>query len=85
MFYEIVWMIYTLAICIFLGAGLLSLTYSLSITSRAARAATMAFSGLILIIGIYFSYRWNADKREIQALGLKIEQALDLYMTTHKK
>jgi hypothetical protein len=85
MLYETVWMIYALAICILLGIGLLSLTCSLSITGRAARTGAMALSGLIIITGLYFFYRWNSEKREIQAMGLKVEQVLDQYMKTHKK
>jgi Flp pilus assembly protein TadB len=85
MLYETVWMICISTVCILLSIGLLSLILSLSMAVRGARAAAMALSVVIVITGLYVSYRWNAEKREIQALGLKAEQALDLYMTTPKK
>lgn len=85
MLYETVWMIYALGVGLFLSIGLLGLTFSLSIAVKSIRVVSMVLSVLIIFSGIYFSYRWNAEKKEIQALGQQVEQTLNQYLAKHKK
>ena len=85
MIYKSVWMVYTSTVCILVSIGLLSLTLSLEIASRGAKAVAMALSVIILMAGLYFSYRWNADKKEIQELGLRVAQAISKCLIIQQK
>ena len=85
MLYETAWLFFTLGIGILLSIGLLGLFFSLSIPGRTVKEEAVILSVLIILTSIYFSYKWNAEKREIQALGQQAELALKQYLTSHKK
>jgi disulfide bond formation protein DsbB len=85
MLYEIFWLVFALMVGIFMSIGILGLAFSPSIPTKPARIVAMILSLLILLAGIYFSYRWNADKREIRAWSGQAEQAIKIYLDTHKK
>lgn len=84
MLYETAWLFFTLGIGILLSIGLLGLFFFLSIPGRTIKEEAVILSVLIILTGIYFSYRWNAEKKEIQVLGQQVEQALNHYLTAHK-
>lgn len=85
MLYETAWLFFTLGIGILLSIGLLGLFFFLSIPGRTIKEEAVILSVLIILSGIYFSYKWNAEKKEIQVLGQQVEQALNHYLTAHKK
>ena len=86
MLYETAWMFFVLGIGIFLSIGLLGLIFSLStIVGRKIKDLALILSLLIIIGGIYFSYRWYDEKKEIQVLAQQVEQAVNQYLTAHKK
>ena len=85
MLYEISWLIFALIVAILMSIGLLGLIFFPSIPAKPIRAVALILSILILLSGIYFSYRWNAEKRGIQALTGQVEQVLKKYLDKHKK
>jgi hypothetical protein len=42
-------------------------------------------SCLILLSGMYFSYRWNEEKAGIRTLAGQMEQAIKIYLEKNKK
>lgn len=85
MLYEIFWLIFAISVGIIMGVGLLGLIFSSYFPTKSIKAAAMILSVLILLAGVYFSYRWNADKKGIQALTGQIEEAIKVYLDKHKK
>lgn len=85
MLYESVWLFFALGMGIFLSIGLLGLIYSPSIPKRTFREVAVILSVLILFGGIYFSYKWYSEKKEIQGITQQAEEALKRYLTAHKK
>ncbi len=68
-----------------MSVGLLGLIFSPSIPTKSFKAGAMILSILILLAGIYFSYRWNVEKKGIQALAGQIEQTIKTYLEKSKK
>ncbi len=85
MLYEVMWMFYALGICIFLGIGILGLAFSPSLPSPKIKAAAMVLCGVIILAGLYFSYRWYAEKQEIITLGQRMEQTMNQYLARYQK
>ena len=85
MLYETLWLVYALAIAIFLSIGFLGLVLSISLPGLKLRAMPVILSVLIILTGIYFSSRWNTEKKGIQALTQHVELAITKYLDTHKK
>jgi hypothetical protein len=85
MLYEIFWLVFALSVGILMSVGLLGLIFSPSIPTKSIKAVAMILSILILLAGIYFSYRWNAEKKGIQTLTGQIEQTIKTYLEKSKK
>jgi hypothetical protein len=85
MLYEAFWLVFTLNVGILMSVGILGLIFSPSISSKLARMTAIIISGLILLTGIYFSYRWNGEKNGIRTLAGQMEQAIKIYLEKNKK
>ncbi|NWF91426.1 MAG: hypothetical protein HXY46_00795 [Syntrophaceae bacterium] len=85
MLYETLWLGYALAIAIFLSIGFLGLILSISLPGLKLRTMPVILSVLIILTSLYFSSRWNTEKKGIQALAQQIEMAITRYLDTHKK
>ncbi len=71
MLYEIVWILYVIGIILFLGIGVFGLILSFSAESVKAKTLGIIFSLLSVAIGIYFTTRWDAEKKEIREITIQ--------------
>jgi disulfide bond formation protein DsbB len=85
MLYETVWLFFALGVGILISIGLLGLIFSPAIPPRILKVFAMMISVLIILIGIYCSYQWSAQKKGIQGLTQQAEEALEQYLATHPK
>jgi uncharacterized membrane protein len=85
MLYEIFWLVFALMVGILVSLGLLGLIFSPSLSIKPIKITGIVISGLILFTGIYFSYRWNVEKKGIQTLIGQIEQTIKTYQEKNKK
>ncbi len=85
MLYEIFWLVFAVMVGILMSVGLFGLIFSPSIPTKSAKIAAMILSSVILLAGIYFSYLWNVEKREIRVWTGQVEQAIKVYLDSHKK
>jgi hypothetical protein len=84
MFSQTAWPFFSLGIGILFGIGLLGLFSPLSIPGRTIKEEAVILSILIILTGIYFFYKWDTSKEEIQELGQQVEQARNQYLTRHQ-
>jgi len=85
MLYEIFWLVFAVTVAILMSVGLLGLTLSASLSSKPAKIATAILSVLIFFAGVFFSYQWYSQKKEIQNLSGQVEQAIKVYLEKQKK
>jgi hypothetical protein len=85
MAYEAFWLVFALNVGILMSVGILGLIFSPSISAKPAKVAAILISCLILLTGIYFSYRWNEEKEGIRGLAGQMEQAIRIYLEKNKK
>ncbi len=85
MLYEIVWLFFTLVVGILISIGLLGFIFSAAIPPRVLRMIAMFISLLIILSGIYFSYLWRVEKKEIQVFTQQAEEAIKQYLISHPK
>jgi hypothetical protein len=85
MLYETFWLVFALNVGILMSVGILGLILSPSIPAKPAKVTAILISCLILLSGIYFSYRWNEEKAGIRTLAGQMEQAIKIYLEKNKK
>ena len=68
MIYEVAWLAFAVGIMVLLSIGLLGLFFSFSIPSPLMKNCAMVLSVLIVLAGLYFSYKWTTNKKNIQNL-----------------
>ena len=85
MLYEIFWLFFALIVGILMSVGLWGIIFSLSISIKPVKITVIIISALILLTGIYFCYRWNVEKKGIQALTGQMEQTIKTYLEKSKK
>ncbi len=85
MLYEMVWVLYVLGIILFLGIGVIGLALASSASSRNVKTMVIIFSVLSIALGIYFSTRWSAEKREIQEITIQLEETIKKSISQPKK
>jgi len=85
MLYETVWLFFALAVGILISIGLLGLIFSPAVPPRILKALAVMISVLIILTGIYFSYQWRAQRKEIQVLAQQAEETIKQYLAAHQK
>jgi hypothetical protein len=84
MIYEVAWLAFALGIMVLLSIGLLGLFFSFSISSPLIKNCAMVLSVLIIFAGLYFSYKWTTNKKNIQNLTQRVEQIMRQYGAEHQ-
>ncbi len=85
MLYETFWLFFALGVCILIGIGLLGLIFSPALPPRILKVAAVVISALIILSGIFFSFQWSAQKKEIRVLTQQAEEAIKQYLAAHPK
>jgi len=85
MLYEIVWILYVMGIILFVGIGVFGLILSLSARFPKMKVIGIIFSLLSICIGIYFATRWEAEKKEIQEITIRLEEVIKKSMSQQRK
>jgi membrane protein implicated in regulation of membrane protease activity len=85
MLYETVWLFFALGIGVLVSIGLLGLIFSPAIPPQILKVMAAIISVLIILNGIYFSYQWSAQKKEIRVLTQQAEEAIKQYLAAHPK
>jgi len=85
MLYETVWLFFALGAGVLISIGFLGLILSPAIPPRILKVMAVMISVLIILTGIYFSFEWSAQKKEIRVLTQQAEEAIKQYLATHPK
>jgi hypothetical protein len=85
MLYETVWLFFALGAGVLISIGFLGLVFSPAIPPRILKVMAVMISVLIILTGIYFSFEWSAQKKEIRVLTQQAEEAIKQYLATHPK
>ncbi len=85
MLYQISWLFFSVTVGILAALGFLGILFSPAVPSKPARFAAVAISVLILLAGFFFSYQWYCERKDIRALTLQVEKAIQVYIEKNPK
>ena len=85
MLYEIFWLFYALGIVILLSLGLWGIFLFASIPAPKTKVTALILSIIVLLVGLYFSYQWNVEKKRIRIFTEQVEETVNKYLATHKR
>ncbi len=84
MLHEIFWMFYALGIVIIMSIGLLGIFFLQSVPGPRTRLMAVVLCIIIILTGLYFSYKWNIQKKNIRIFTQKVEETMEQYLARHK-
>jgi len=85
MLYEIFWLFFALGVVILLSVGLWGIFFFASIPAPRIKVMALVLSVIIILVGLYFSYQWNGEKKRIRIFTQQVEETINKYLDTHKK
>jgi len=84
MLYEIFWLFYALGIVIIMSIGVLTIIVLQSIPAPRTRLMAVVLCIIIILVGLYFSYQWNVEKKGIRIFTQQVEETIQKYLARHK-
>jgi predicted transporter len=85
MLYQLFWLFYALGIVTLISIGILGIFFFLSMPAPRTKVIAVILSVIIILAGLYFSYQWNVEKKEIQLFTQQVEETINQYLAAHKK
>jgi uncharacterized protein YacL len=82
--YEIFWLFYALGIVIIISIGVLGIFFLQSIPSARTKLMAVVLCIIIILVGLYFSYQWNIEKKGIRIFTQQVEETIKQYLARHK-
>jgi len=84
MLYEIFWLFYALGIVILLSLGLWGIFICVDHRTQ-NKVTALILSIIVILVGLYFSFQWNIEKKRIRIFTEQVEETVNKYLATHKK
>jgi cytochrome c biogenesis protein CcdA len=84
MLYEIFWLFYGLGVVIIMSIGALGIFFLQSVPAPRTKLIAVVLCIIIILIGFYFSYRWNIEKKGIRIFTQQVEETIKQYLARHK-
>ena len=85
MLYETFWLFFALGVAILISIGLWGIFFVPSTPASRTKVVAMVLSIIIVMGGLYFSYRWNMEKKEIRIFTREAEEAIKQYLVRHRR
>jgi cytochrome c biogenesis protein CcdA len=84
MLYEIFWLFFSLGIVIIMSIGVLGIFLLQSIRAPRTKLIAVVLCIIIILVGLYFPYQWNIEKKGIRIFTQQVEETIKQYLARHK-